>query len=83
MGSSVPSELDFWDDELIAEGSCIMAQRVVTVGRLSELAGPIHRQLSGKEEAMEVVYRPNVDVTGESSVEAAVQTCRHSRKYIS
>ena len=76
MGSSAPSEIDFWDEELIAEGSCIMAQRVVTVGRLSEVAGPIHRQLSGKREAMEVVYRPNVEVTGDASAEALAQDMR-------
>ena len=42
MGSSMPSELDFWDEELVREGSRIMAQRIETVDRLSEVASPIH-----------------------------------------
>ena len=76
VGSAGPAELEFWDEELIAEGSCIMAQRITTVGRLSEVAGPIHFQLSGKGETMEVVYRPNVALTGDATAESLAQDIR-------
>ena len=76
MGSSMPSELDFWDEQLVSEGSCIMAQRIRTVGRLSEVAKPIHWQFSGEVEAMEVVYRPNVALTGDASIESLAQDMR-------
>ena len=76
VGSAAPAELEFWDEELIAEGSCIMAQRITTVGRLSEVAGPIHFQLSGKGETMEVVYRPNVALTGDGTAESLAQDIR-------
>jgi DNA replication and repair protein RecF len=46
-GHSRRDELGFWDDELVREGTFIMLQRLLTVKKLSEVAGPIHQQLSG------------------------------------
>ena len=76
MGSSMPSELEFWDEELVREGSRIMAQRIKTVDRLSEVASPIHWQLSGEGEAMGVVYRPNVVIRVDPSAESLAQDMR-------
>ena len=76
VGSAMPAELEFWDEELIVEGSCIMARRITTVGRLSEVAGPIHWRLSGKGEALEVIYRPNVALTGDATAESLARDIR-------
>ena len=51
-------ELEFWNDELVSEGQYIMAQRLQTVGQLSELADPIHRDLTGDLEGLEIIYQP-------------------------
>ena len=51
-------ELEFWNDELASKGKYIMAQRFLTVRRLSELAGPIHRDLTGDLEGLDIIYQP-------------------------
>ena len=56
--SSGLDELEFWNDELVSQGKYIVAQRLVTVRRLSDLAGPIHRDLTGDLEGLEIIYRP-------------------------
>ena len=47
-GTARVGELAFWDDELVKEGSRIVAQRIETVRMLSESAGPMHAGLSGE-----------------------------------
>ena len=55
-------ELEFWNDELVSQGKYIMAQRSLTVRRLSELAGPIHRDLTGDLEGLDIIYRPTTSL---------------------
>ena len=57
-GRSKPSELDFWDDELVAEGAYIMDRRSEAISALSEAAGPIHRGLTGTEQ-LDLAYAPS------------------------
>ena len=71
-GRSAPDELRYWDDELVAHGKYVMARRMGTVRRLSELAGPIHRELTGDGESLELIYRPSVQAgEGDSEDELA------------
>ena len=61
-GTARVAELAFWDDELVKEGSRIVARRLETVRMLSESAGPMHAGLSGGMEALTVEYMPNVEL---------------------
>ncbi len=73
-GAGQVGELSFWDDELVKEGSEIMAQRLATVRTLSEGASPIYADLSDGSESLTIAYKPNVllsdDMPGESITEA-------------
>ena len=68
-GRSRPGELDFWDDELVETGSYLMGRRAATVRALSQNARAIHWELTGHNEELQIVYRPNVDVGPGSSDE--------------
>ena len=73
-GTGRVGELSFWDDELVKEGSEIVAHRLATVRTLSESASPIYTGLSDGSESLSVEYRPNValsnDISRESIAEA-------------
>lgn len=56
-----PEELDFWDRELVAAGSYLIALRQHTVAALDELARLIHDQLSGGKERLNMIYQSSVD----------------------
>ncbi len=56
---AAPAELDFWDAELVKEGSAVVARREEVVQRLSPLAGDAYRTLAGGE-ALSVAYQPSV-----------------------
>ncbi|MXY46879.1 MAG: DNA replication and repair protein RecF, partial [Chloroflexi bacterium] len=71
-GASQVGEIAFWDDQLVAEGSRIMAQRIETVNALSDGAMPIYANLSGGGERMTVKYHPNIELTPESESESAI-----------
>ena len=73
-GAGRVGELSFWDDELVKEGSEIVAQRSATVRTLSEGASPIYADLSDGSEGLTIEYKPNVslsdDMSGRSIAEA-------------
>ena len=73
-GAGRVGELSFWDDELVKEGSEIVAQRSATVRTLSEGASPIYANLSDGSEGLTIEYKPNVslsdDMSGRSIAEA-------------
>ena len=66
-GTARVAELAFWDDELVKEGSRIVARRLETVRMLSESAGPMHAGLSGGMETLAVEYIPNVELPHDAS----------------
>ena len=66
-GAARVSELAFWDDELVKEGSRIVAQRLDTVKMLSEGASPMYAGLSGGSERLDVAYLPNVELAPDAS----------------
>ena len=56
-----PDQLQFWDKELVGNGSYIVMQRRCLVTALNKLAQEIHNELSGKTEKLEIVYLPSID----------------------
>ena len=69
-GGSRMDELDYWNDELVSEGRYLMSERGRTVRELSRQAGPIHSELTGQGESLELVYRPSVSSDTDDSLEA-------------
>ena len=57
-GRSNPSELDYWDDELVANGGYIVSKRLESIATLSDLTAPLHRDLSGSGDELALDYRP-------------------------
>ena len=58
-GRSAPDALDFWDGELVKEGSLLVARRGHVVQRLAPLAMQAYRGLAGDEE-MSLAFQPSV-----------------------
>lgn len=54
-----PSELDFWDEELIRSGSYLLFERQRSVAELGNLSRSLHAELSGGEE-LTLSYRPHI-----------------------
>lgn len=55
-----PSELDFWDEELIRAGSFLLYERQRCIAEMGRLSRSIHAELSGGQEELTLSYRPNV-----------------------
>jgi len=72
QGRAAAGELEFWDDELVTVGTHVVSRRAVTVERLSRQAGPIHRELTGGAEELELVYRPSIDPAAATGSESEV-----------
>ena len=70
-GRAEYSELEFWTDQLVADGAGITWSRHQALARLGPLAVEKHRQLSGVDGDLELCYRPSVSVTG---AEAELET---------
>ncbi len=58
-GGARLEELEFWDEQLVAEGVQVMARRSRTVEALMDIAGPVLSDLTGGSDRLRVVYRPN------------------------
>lgn len=57
-GRSIPDELDFWDEELVREGSAVVARRQEVMEHLVPLAVQAYARLSGGEE-LTVAFQPS------------------------
>ena len=83
-GAARVGELAFWDDELVKEGSRIVAQRLAAVTMLSEGASPTYVDLSGGNERLAVSYRPSValpdHLTDEGIAEALMTKLAERRR---
>ena len=66
-GTGRIGELSFWDEELVKEGSEIIAQRLATMRTLSKDASPIYAELSDGSEILTVEYKPNVALSDDMS----------------
>ena len=71
--SASPDELRFWDTELVAEGSFIIEQRARTLTSLNAISAPLHSELSGSNDTLELVYRPSVAMPPEVTLDAAAE----------
>ena len=71
--SASPDELQFWDVELIAEASFIIEQRANTLASLNDIAAPLHSELAGIDDMLELVYRPRIDIPQEVTVDVAAE----------
>lgn len=63
-----PLQLAYWNDELVTNGSYITAERARTVQALNELAGDIHKTLTGAGERLQIVYRPCIPTEAQDLV---------------
>ena len=61
-GGSSRSELEFWDIQFAVGAGRIMSDRRNFLGRLSEVAGPVHRELTGLQEPLVLTYVPSAAV---------------------
>lgn len=75
-GGSRIDELDYWNDELVSEGRYVMSEREHAVAELSRQAGPIHSELTGQGESLELVYRPSVSIDADDSLEGLGEKLR-------
>ena len=55
-----PEQLEFWDNELVANGSYIILCRHLLIEALNNLAEEIHQELSGNKERLKIVYLASV-----------------------
>ena len=55
-------ELYVWDEQLASLGADIMKMRAEFIEKLAKIAGALHREISGRREAIFVRYAPDVDV---------------------
>ena len=58
-------ELTFWNEELVKEGSRIVARRYEAMELLSTLCREQHNELTGGAESLTVEYMPNVPSSGQ------------------
>jgi DNA replication and repair protein RecF len=49
--------LEFWNGELVTAGTLVVARRLEMLARMNQELGPIYRQLSGGQQALEIVYQ--------------------------
>lgn len=57
--------LDVYDAEAAKFAVRIIERRTAYINKLNELAGPIHREITGGKEAIDYVYRSTVPLTGD------------------
>ena len=69
VGRSRPSDLEFWDGELVKSGSIVVARRRDALDALSEGAARTHATLTDDNDALELAYRPSVNLDGRRTPE--------------
>jgi len=65
-GRAQAQQLEFWDEELVKNGSFVVGWRRQLVSDLNALAQEVHRELSGGTERLDLVYQPAIDGEGVS-----------------
>ena len=66
---SRPSDLEFWDGELVKSGSIVVARRRDALDALSQGAAQTHATLTDDGDAFELAYRPSFDIDGRRTPE--------------
>ena len=75
---AAPAELAFWDDQIVREGSYLVAARSRAVDALSGLTGPVHEELTDTAERLAIDYLPSLDLPDDSDRDAAAAAFRRS-----
>ena len=75
-GSARQDEIEFWDDALVSDGKYLMMQRLITVQRLSELAGRVYSELTNNSEELNMCYRPSIPASVDSPEDVLAQGIR-------
>ncbi|MCC8141211.1 MAG: DNA replication/repair protein RecF [Lachnospiraceae bacterium] len=70
--------LSVWDDQLVAYGTQIIAQRREFLKKLSEIVLPIHNRISGKKEQLRLAYEPSCEE--EDFLEALIQSRQKDKR---
>ena len=68
-----PDELEVWNDQLVPAGVEVALRRREAVGQLTRQAMPVHRELSGGREYLQIIYQPNFDPASPPAVGSAYQ----------
>jgi DNA replication and repair protein RecF len=80
-GLARPSQLPFWNEELVNSGSFIIHQRIVSMASLEKFAAPIHLRLSGGSENLQLLYRSSLEPKlGASDVDIAALRANYADK---
>lgn len=75
---SQPSDLEFWDGELVKSGSLVVARRRDTLDALSKGAARTHATLTDDGETLELAYRPSFNLDGQHTPEDIGEAMRES-----
>ena len=75
---SRPSDLEFWDGELVKSGSLVVARRRDALDFLSEGAARTHATLTDDGDALELAYRPSFNLDGQHTPEDIGEAMRES-----
>ena len=75
---SRPSDLEFWDGELVKSGSIVVARRRDALDALSEGAARTHVTLTDDGETLELAYRPSFNLDGQHTPEDIGQAMQES-----
>ena len=62
-----PSQLAVWDQQLIEQGTYVIARRAETIDRYNQLVAEIHSRLTDANEQLRLVYQPSVALNGDSA----------------
>jgi DNA replication and repair protein RecF len=60
-GSDIKDTLEIWDEQLVRYGSDIIKKRKEFIEKLNNKIYPIHKNLTGSEDKIEIIYDNNVD----------------------
>ena len=66
--SSHPSELSYWDEQVIALGSALLKRRLTLVDALGERAGEMQSALTNGQERLQLCYTASIDPGGDLAV---------------
>ena len=58
--TSLKDTLDVWDMQMVNYGKRVIAKRRDFVAELNDIIREIHKNLTGREELLEILYEPNV-----------------------
>ncbi len=54
-------QLEFWDEQLCAQGGAVMAGRIAALAELEAIASPVHRDLTAGADSLRLAYHPAFD----------------------